>query len=497
MNDTAPPAGSGSRSTGQPVSAAWRERQRTRRAVAEAEALRSRLAAMEASLSWRLTAPLRRTSGARRLLRLLWLLATFRLAARLRARAASRERGSAPPAPADAAAAEQDRPCALLIDDHFPQPNRDAGSIEIMHLIDALLALGCQVTFLAAREASAETPDGAALAKQGVRCLASASDDWVAGVFLPAEGGTFDLCVLSRVYCGGRFLEAVQAQCPRAAIVFNTIDLHYVRIAREARLRDDAKLLAIAEQVRQREQHLARAADATIVVSAAEKALLAESVPDAAVVAMPLAREVRPHVAPFDQRRGIGFIGGFAHAPNIDAIRYFLAEIWPLVLRDLPDCGFTIVGADLPPAVLDGVPGQVRYLGHVPDVGPWFDGLRVTVAPLRFGAGLKGKVVSSLASGVPCVATRISVEGMEALDGVAVLVADTPQEFAANIVRASTDAALWSRLSAAGIGYVREDLSIAGWRKQLTDMLWTLGLLRGDAAAGRPRAPGAAYSSCR
>ena len=387
--------------------------------------------------------------------------------------------------------AEQRTTCALIIDDHFPQPDRDAGSIEIVNLIDALLALGYQVTFLAARESSAETRAGDALAKQGVRCLASTSDDWVAGAFLPAEGGRFDLCVLSRLYCGGRFMEAVQAQCPRAAIVFNTIDLHYVRIAREARLRDDAKLLATAEQVRQREQHLARAADATVVVSAAEKALLSESVPEATVVAMPLARDVRTSVAPFQERHGIGFIGGFAHAPNIDAVRYFLAEIWPLVLRGMPDCAFTIVGADLPPAVLDGVPGQVRYLGHVPDIDPWFDGLRVTVAPLRFGAGLKGKVISSLAAGVPCVATRISVEGMEALDGAAVLVADAPEEFAAAVIRACTDVALWSRLSAAGIGYVREDLSIAGWRNQLAEMLWTLGLLQGGAAAGPSLLPSA------
>ena len=494
MSAREPSTGPQAGRTGHAHSPLRKERERTRRAVDEAAALARRLAVMEASASWRMTAPVRRLSAAlppaardnmRRALRLLWLLATFRLAARLRARAAFRRHVALAAAEAAGTSPAPAGPRALVIDDHWPQPTRDAGSVEIMNLIEALLALGFQVTFAASLEPAAGNPDRDALAQLGVRCLASTDDDWMVNVFLAGEGGTWDLCVLSRVYCGGRFMEAVQRYCKRAPIVFNTIDLHYVRIEREARLRNDAALLATAGQVRRRELQLICAADATIVVSAAEQALLAEAAPQAYVVALPLAREVRQSRPSFSQRTGIGFIGGFAHAPNIDAVRYFLSEIWPLILRALPDCEFTIVGAGMPDSVLDGAPGRVRYLGHVPDVGPWFDGLRLTVAPLRFGAGLKGKVVSSIAAGVPCVATSLSVEGMEALGAAAVLVADGPAEFAANAVRVCTDEALWTQLSAAGSAYVRDELSIAGWRKQLAEMLWTLGLI-GDETPPAP-----------
>ena len=143
----------------------------------------------------------------------------------------------------------------------------------------------------------------------------------------------------------------------------------------------------------------------------------------------------------------------------------------------MPACEFTIVGADMPPDLLGGVPGAVRYLGHVPDVGPWFESLRLTVAPLRFGAGAKGKVASSLAAGVPCIATPLAMEGMAIRDGIEVLAADTPARFAEQVARAYADPALWAGLSAGGLRYVAEHLSAAGWRARLRAGLYAIDAL--------------------
>ena len=138
----------------------------------------------------------------------------------------------------------------------------------------------------------------------------------------------------------------------------------------------------------------------------------------------------------------------------------------------------------MPAALLDGAPGTVRYLGPVADTTPWFESLRLTVAPLRYGAGLKGKVVSSLAAGVPCVATPAAVEGMNVRDGEGVLVADTPERLAACILRAHADPCLWADLSAGGLAHAAGRFSLAAWRRTLAEALWVLDV---PAGATPPR----------
>jgi glycosyltransferase involved in cell wall biosynthesis len=231
--------------------------------------------------------------------------------------------------------------------------------------------------------------------------------------------------------------------------------------------------------VRAREELLAREVDATIVVSELERQLLKATVPEAHVIVLPLARDICPPRTRFEARSGLGFIGGFAHAPNLDAVRFFLAEVWPMILRESPQSEFSIVGAGLPPDVLEGVPGAVRYLGPLPDATPWFESLRLTVAPIRFGAGVKGKVVSSLAAGVPCVATSIAVEGMGLHQGEGVLVADTPASLAANVLHVHEDPDLWADLSAAGLAQVAAHFSPVEWRRTLEEALWVMDVLPG------------------
>lgn len=364
---------------------------------------------------------------------------------------------------------------AIVIDDHWPQPDRDAGSVDIVHLVETLGHLGFDVVLAAALEHDGDWLARDALIRAGIRCLLP-SDAASVEDFLAREGATLDLCVLCRVYSGGRFLEPALQHARKARIVFNTIDLNFLRVQRQAQLEGTEAALGIAREVQRREEEVMRASDATIVVSRAELSLLRETMPELLVVDLPLARPLAPPVTSFAGRSGIGFIGGFAHAPNVDAMRYFLKEIWPLVIRDMPELGMTIVGPDFPAHLLDGVPGQVRALGHVPDTAPWFEGLRLTVAPLRFGAGAKGKVASSLAAGVPCIATAIAAEGMLLSENAGVLVENEPAAFAARLRDAYVDEALWNRLSAGGLAYAADTLSPSRWRDRLDALLRQIGL---------------------
>ena len=466
---------------------AERERERAHQATERALAAEARLAEFEASAAWRLTWPARRLAHAvPKPLYNLVRRAPGRLLRAARGGGGGGQRSVAPPASAPVRPEPARGPAALLIDDHWPRPDRDAGSIEIVNLVEALMGFGFEVLFAADRDHAADIGGGSpgrdALTARGVRCLGPADAPSV-GAFLEREGARLALVVLNRLYAGGRFMEDARRHCTAARVVFNTIDLHYLRLRREAELRGGAAGLAAAAAAREREEALAREADATVVVSETERDLLAASVPGANVVVLPLAREVQPPRTPFEARSGIGFIGGFAHAPNLDAVRFFLAEVWPLVLRGEPRCEFSIVGAGLPSAVLDGAPGAVRYHGPVADAGPWFESLRLTVAPLRYGAGVKGKVVSSLAVGVPCVATPVAVEGMGLRDGDGVLVAATPELLADRVLRAHEDPDLWADLSAGGLAHVAARFSPAAWRKTLAEALWVMDVLPPDAAA--------------
>ena len=445
-----------------PISAAQarRDRMKLRAAEQRIASLQATVASREATIdkmtssrSWRVTAPLREVLSA------------------LRRQPATSFASTA----ASPSATPSSGPLhALVIDSHWPQPDRDAGSMEIVTLIESLAMLGYEVTFAADLEHTGPFPARDALAARGVRCLGPADAPTVSA-FVEQGTPAFDLCVLCRVYCGGNFLESVQTHRPACRIVFDTIDLAYLRVQRQAAFGGDITP-EVARAVQAREEAVIAGSDATMVVSTAERDLLQSTMSDYLVVAMPLARAVTPPVTGFAERRGIGFIGGFAHAPNVDAMRWFTTEIWPLMLREDSSCELQIVGADMPADLLAGVPGRVRALGHLPDVEPWFEGLRLTVAPLRFGAGAKGKVASSLAAGVPCVATTIAAEGMALRPNVDVLVADTPEAFAAAMHRAYHDQAVWADLSRNGMAHAVEALSKTRWQAQLAAMLRQIGL---------------------
>jgi glycosyltransferase involved in cell wall biosynthesis len=369
---------------------------------------------------------------------------------------------------------------ALIIDYRWPRPDQDSGSLDAINLIDALLDTGFKVLFFADTESDQVNSYRLALEARGVLCLGPPRTMGLLQ-YLQEHGDQIQLCVLSRVFAGGNYLEEVQRYCTQAHIIFNPVDLHFLREERQAQLSGDANAAAAAARTRTQELLMFSEADATIVVSKAEQELLKRLDPRAHVVHLPLARPIVASQTPFEGRRGIGFVGGFEHAPNLDAVRFFLAEIWPLVREMVPGCEFSIVGKGLSEDLLRKLDPSICYVGHVPDIAAWLDTLRLTVAPLRFGAGAKGKIASSLACGVPCVATTVAVEGMGLENCGAVLLAETPAAFADHVRLAHTDATLWREMSKAGLTHAQEALSVACYRRGVVGMLEIMGLAMPDA----------------
>jgi glycosyltransferase involved in cell wall biosynthesis len=177
--------------------------------------------------------------------------------------------------------------------------------------------------------------------------------------------------------------------------------------------------------------------------------------------------------AAFSSRRDLCFLGGYGHPPNIDAVLYFVRQIFPLIKKAEPDIRFIIAGAHAPDEVCSLARDDIIVMGMVADLRDLFDPCRVFVCPLRVGAGAKGKIVSALSYGVPVVSTRVGVEGAGLLDGETVLVADDPEAFAAATLQLYKDQELWARLSAAGQCLIRETCSRTSGERVLSDAIET------------------------
>ena len=160
----------------------------------------------------------------------------------------------------------------------------------------------------------------------------------------------------------------------------------------------------VAAQTRRSELVLVKAVDATLVVSTVEKEVLAEDAPGQKVHVLSNIHQVQGRDKDFSERKDIYFVGGFQHPPNIDAAHWFVKDIWPLMREELPDLRFHLIGSKAPDDIreLDG--NGVVFHGYVESLDPFLSDCRMAVAPLRYGAGVKGKVNMSMAHGQPVVA---------------------------------------------------------------------------------------------
>jgi len=185
----------------------------------------------------------------------------------------------------------------------------------------------------------------------------------------------------------------------------------------------------------------------------------------------------------FAERDGLLFIGGFQHPPNTDAVLWYAREILPRIRDRLPGVKTTIVGSNVPAPIKALAADDFVVAGYVPDVAPYFCGARLSISPLRYGAGVKGKVNLAMSYGLPVVATQVSVEGMHLTPGEDVLVAETAAEFADAVVRLYGDNMLWEALAAGGRENIRRHFSRDVARSAITRLIAVADAHRAERAA--------------
>jgi glycosyltransferase involved in cell wall biosynthesis/GT2 family glycosyltransferase len=347
---------------------------------------------------------------------------------------------------------------ALMVDEQFPNPDEDAASWAILSHARALQRLGYLVEFVAMQPGEDRLARARALRARGV---AAHEDVGNPDQFLASRAGQFDIVYAHRFHVARHVLKPARAANPGACLVFSVADLHHLREARRREVTGRPDPVDI-EAIRDEELACIGQADVVLTHSTVERDLIRAAVPAARVAVALWAVPVAGEPSVLAGRSGLCFLGSYRHQPNVDAVAHFCREVWPLLGAPVRAAGFDVVGAHS--NLLKGVelPGDVRVVGFVKAVGDYLKGKRVMVAPLRYGAGVKGKVLMSLALGLPCVMTPVAAEGIALPQGLAdALVAQDDAAFAARIEALSADDALWQRVTSEAVAWAAGCLSEA------------------------------------
>ncbi len=349
----------------------------------------------------------------------------------------------------------------LYIDAEIPKADRGSGGMDAVFFLEYMLKRGYDVVFHGEYTPGYVPKYTANLLRMGVENVyAPQRHIWE---YIRENGYSFDFIFMSRVYQAQCFDRLIRSYAPQATYIFNTVDVHFIRERREAELAssDEKKIRAMATE--QLELALMDSADATIVISSDEKNMLETTYGLKRIHHIPQARKVFGSGKEFKDRRGMVFIGS-AHPPNMDALLYYVTEILPLLKKQNTDGTLTVIGEALhqemrkfpeyEPVLLSP---DIKFVGFVKDLGEILNGAKLTIAPLRYGAGTKGKVASSMAYGTPCVSSRFGTEGtgMENLRNI--MIADRPDEFADAIIRLMNEEFLWKRISLGGIHFLKKN----------------------------------------
>ena len=370
--------------------------------------------------------------------------------------------------PADAAVVPMARQRALrrkrilVIDNAVPAPDEDSGSVRLASILQMMLDDGYAVTFVPVNGWRRE-PYTSRLERRGIEVVGGIDEWWNR---LEEMRDSISHVWISRPDVAQSVLDRVRESFPEAVVLYDTVDLHFLRLAREAEATGEPALSVQAQQQKLQELSLMQRSDVTIVVSEREHEALAElSVGEVRVVSN--AHEDRAEQASPAGRSGVIFVGGFQHRPNEDAVVWFVRSVMPLLHQHDPSLVLTVVGSNVTPAVEALASDTVRVLGWVADIDPLYAMSRVAVAPLRFGAGVKGKVGEAMSLGVPMSVTSVAAEGMHIRNGVHAFVADDPRLMAEQISTLLTDDRTWLRLSAAGRALIRERFGTEATRRSL------------------------------
>jgi glycosyltransferase involved in cell wall biosynthesis len=333
----------------------------------------------------------------------------------------------------------RDRPRVLVFDERVPSPDRDAGSLRMFLILKALNEW-CHVIFVPFNRPQSIEYERA-LWQAGIQ-TADATD-----YRRLLKNKNISAAIVSRPSMGSTFIHRIRRVNPGVRVIFDMVDTHFLRLQREYEISGDAAALSESKRYRKLERNLAQASDVVWCASEEDKKVMEREAPESRIEVVPTIHMLRDPGKAFDDRQDLLFIGSFAHRPNQDAMLFFLREVYPLVRKSLPTVRLDIIGDFASAAIKAYDSEDVRIRGYVPDVEPYLQNARIFIAPLRFGAGIKGKVGEAMAHSLPVVTTSIGAEGFGLTPELDVMIGDDPTSFAEAIQQLYLQKELWKRVA--------------------------------------------------
>ena len=343
----------------------------------------------------------------------------------------------------------------------FPEFDASGGELRLFQIINTLKKLGHELVILAHGTNPPRYKDK--LESLGIRCVCAKDSDLANSALNMrafCEQEQFDWAIMESYGIYQIYAWYFRTFLPRCNITLDTVDLHFIRLGRECLFYTD--LTGEAEQARQAELQSIKDADSVWVVSDVERKCVEAVLGDGKkpVCIVPSVHVPTIDAPGFSEREGIIFLGGYKHRPNVDAVHYFMQEIYPRLPASLRNVRITIAGSNPVEEFAQYESEHVHITGQIADPRQLLSSHRVGVAPLRYGAGLKVKVLEYLACGLPCIGTDIAFEGMPEVSNAAMNANDDANEFATQIQKLYSDSSLWQAFSKSGQEYVMSRYSI-------------------------------------
>jgi len=353
----------------------------------------------------------------------------------------------------------------LVIDQYVPFFDRDAGSQRMSNILKIFADLGHKVTFIGDNFNHFD-PYDSIMQQAGVEVIYS---PFLSSIeqYLSQYGKYYEIVILSRPHIVEKHIAHVRKYCTRANVVYDTVDLQFIRESRRAEVLQDPGLTKKVVELKKWELKMAKGSDATLVVCTNEQQILIKEDPSLNVHVISLIHDVVTPEKNFSERKNIMFLGAFLHNPNADGVLWFIKEIFPKIILHIPDVRFFVVG-DRPTDEISSLSsGNIIVTGYVEDVSAYFNTCRVFVAPLRYGAGVKGKINHSMSHGLPVVTTSVGAEGLDLTDNENVLIADDPDTFSRKVIQLYNDEFLWNKLSKNSIAHIQRNFSYEQSKKRI------------------------------
>ncbi|HOD35758.1 MAG TPA: glycosyltransferase [Syntrophales bacterium] len=378
----------------------------------------------------------------------------------------------------------------LVIDPSLPMFDRASGSLRLFHIVRLLNNQGYHITFIA-RNGSGQERYARILQGIGVEVFAT-DPAMLRSMGLGAQGMGIDLekllarrfyeaAYLSFYEIALQYLPAIRECSPETKIIIDSVDIHFVREQRMAEIHGDQDLMVKAEKTKDEEIAIYGEADAVVTITEEDWGHLKSHLPGKEHFVIPNIHPTNEDAAECEEREGLLFVGNFNHPPNADAVKYFVRDVLPIVKRELPGMTLTIVGNNPSKEIISLRNNDIIVTGYVPATEPYLKKARVSISPLRFGSGMKGKIGEAMAAGLPVVTTSIGAEGMNLVSGHTAFIADDAESFAREIVKLCSDDRLWTAVASAGKQYIRDNFSPERVDERLREMMSRVVVLKRQA----------------